>query len=439
LGLVYAEITEDDEAERQLRLCRDVADQLGRAGPFDPLAEDIYCQAGVALADLYLHRRRLPEAIDCLRQTAGRAEAWRAAAPGSPEARERLAECYTNLAAAYAQAGDFREVEPWTNRLLTLATKWEEDDPKSDLAHYFRYMAEEYRGRLCQADGDPAAALESFRRAEAILKPLRAADPASRRYAAGELYLGKCFTSVLVQLGRPAQALPYARGAADYFRAARASEYNDPDNFEFQMECADAFATHGRVLLRLLHFEDAAEQYAAALDVLRPLADKAKSEGARDRVRQSRQQAENFAAHIRAVVRAVEDPSSALGAPAPTRQDLLLVRVCVLLNQGRAEDAVKAADLVDGLRWDGPDEYLSLARTYAVLIDVIAAEKEPEHITDAEKAMRRRFADRAFDALNRACDGGFRDAAALKADLGLVSLHGDPRFPTLVERLERPR
>ena len=68
----------------------------------------------------------------------------------------------------------------------------------------------------------------------------------------------------------------------------------------------------------------------------------------------------------------------------------------------------------------------------------LAPGKDAAAYTDAERVMRQRFIDRAFAALNRAADLGFRDVGRLQAEDDLWVLRQEPGFRALVARLEKP-
>ncbi len=247
----------------------------------------------------------------------------------------------------------------------------------------------------------------------------------------------QALAKVYLELGRPEQALPYATEEAETFRQALEPGQNDPNNVDFQWRSGDAFVTRAAVLMRLMRHEEAAKELTAAVELFRRLQPRLKPGSMADKVRARLAQAEEEIAFCQAVPIALKDPAWVLRQPSAPCQDLLVIRVCLLMQQGRIEEARKAADLVDGLKPATIEDCCSLARFLVGERCGLTAGKAPAAFTDAERAMRQRFIDQAFAALNRAADLGFKDAARLKTDDDLWVLRQEPGFHTLVERLEK--
>ena len=145
-----------------------------------------------------------------------------------------------------------------------------------------------------------------------------------------------------------------------------------------------------------------------------------------DKVSERLAQAEEELEFCRAVPDALKDPNWALQQPPTACQDLLIIRVCLLTQQGRVAEANKAADLVDALKPASVADCCSLAHFLSGDLAGLTAGKEPEAFTDAERAMRRRLVDQALAALNRAADLGFHDVDQLRADGDLWVLRRNP-------------
>jgi tetratricopeptide (TPR) repeat protein len=97
-----------------------------------------------------------------------------------------------------------------------------------------------------------------------------------------------------------------------------------------------------------------------------------------------------------------------------------------------AATLLKLRDLWD----DDPDGLYELARNLALCIPIVA-EGHAEPIAE-QQAERKKYADRAVDALRRAVAVGFRDLARMRKDADLGPLRARPDFQTLVADLALP-
>ena len=266
---------------------------------------------------------------------------------------------------------------------------------------------------------------------------MSAEAPDDRKYTTTRINGLQALAAVYVELGEPGRALPYATEEAEAYRQALQSGKYDPANVEFHFHCGEAFLTRAVVLMRLMRHEEAVKEMTAAVEVYRALQPRLKPGVLPAQVGGRLAEAEEQIEFCKAVPTALQDPAWVLRLPAAACQDFLIVRVCVLMQQGRTEEAEKAADLVDGLKPANAEEWYCLASFLATDMSGLTAGKEPADFTDAERAMRRRFTDRALAALNRAADLGFKDVGQLKGDDAFWVLHQAPGWTALLERLER--
>ncbi len=141
----------------------------------------------------------------------------------------------------------------------------------------------------------------------------------------------------------------------------------------------------------------------------------------------------------KAVPFSLQNPEWVLQQPPAPCQDLLIIRVCLLTQQGRNDEAEKAMEVVEGLKPDNVEDCYSLAHLLAGDMGGLTPDTAPAAFTDADLAMRQRFIDAAVAALNRAVDHGFHDADRLQTDDDLWVLRRDPGFPALVRRVQQAR
>ncbi len=436
-GRILYTISDDEGAAAQFKTCRDIALDLLKANPRDGQARDLLCQAYSGFANLAARAGRSWEASANFNREADCAKDWYDDEPANPAARERLAESYDWLAGDVPSAIGPTASEDYSKRLLALVEPWSKADPKNPIARYYRAAAQNGCGRIRLAKGDPVGARDCFLQSKALMDGLIAESPNEPKYTNSLMSALQALAGVCVELGEPGKALPYATAEAECYRHTLESGINDPNNVEFQWQCGEAFVTRAAVLMRLMRHDEAVQELTAAAERFRALQPKLQPGVLATKVRDRLPQVEEELAFCKAVPLAVKDPAWALRQQPAACQDLLIIRVCLLMQQGRIEEAQKAAELVDDLKPATIDDCLSLARFLSGDTGGLTAGKETAAYADAERAMRQRFMDRALAALKQAADLGFRDAARLKADDDLWVLRQEPAFQTLVERLEK--
>ncbi len=409
---------------------------LLKANPHDAQARDLFCDAYGGLGSLAARAGRSREAEGDFTMEADCAKAWLDDEPDNAAARGRLADSYNWLAGDALTPLNTKRYEEYNDRLLPLAESWNKADPKNAPARYYLALAQSRRGHILVAKGDPVEARDYFLKAHALLDGLSAEAPDDRKYTTARINGLQALAAVFVELGEPGKALPYATVEAETYRQALQSGKYDPANVEFHLHCGEAFFTRAVVLMRLMRHEDAVKELTAGVEVFRALQPRLKPGALSAQVGGRLEEAEGEIQFCKDVPAALQDPVWVLRLPAAACQDFLIVRVCVLMQQGRTEEAEKAADLVDGLKPANAEEWYSLATFLAGDMSGLTAGKEPAAFTDAERAMRQRFTDRALAALNRAADLGFKDMGRLQGDAALWALHQAPGWPALLQRLK---
>ncbi|HVS34286.1 MAG TPA: serine/threonine-protein kinase [Gemmataceae bacterium] len=436
LAILFNMVGDRPESQQQFQWCLQIGGDLARQGPYDERVQDVLCLTYDWLGLIASRDGRLPDATGYYRQEADQATAWLGMDPRSIVAPGLLARACEHLTIASFQMHDPKAVDSWNSRLIGAAENWVKADPKNTTARLMLMQSHGQRGQMLEEAGDEEPALEHYRRAAEAGDGL-AADGPEREQALGVARMvQKSLVELLLSLGRPAEALPYAEAAAAADRKARESGAIDANDLQGQLESAESSVALAGVLQRLLRFDESVTAFKDSLAVLRPLADRARTPQDKGRIRGLIDQTNGAVAFNQAVRRTVADATLIQGQPTAIGQHLLLARVCVLMQEGRVEDAGKAADQIDRLHYDSAEEYLSLAASCAAAIGSIAPDKDAERRTPSEAAMRRRFADQSVAALNRAVALGFKDAARLKTDHDFGTVHQEPGFRDLVKRLE---
>ncbi len=106
------------------------------------------------------------------------------------------------------------------------------------------------------------------------------------------------------------------------------------------------------------------------------------------------------------------------------------VQIVLAAWLGNMDEAVPQLDAMVTASEQNADAFYSAACAAALASQACAE-------SDAERSQQ--FADRAIDLLGIAVTRGYNDAQHLRTDVDLAPLHGDPRFLTLLEKLEPPR
>jgi hypothetical protein len=99
-------------------------------------------------------------------------------------------------------------------------------------------------------------------------------------------------------------------------------------------------------------------------------------------------------------------------------------------------DLRKSEELFDGLPVLVPEDLYFRACVLALHLPLIGSGSNRP--TTAEQAERRRYADRALEALRQAVAGGFRNIQRVKSDRDLDPLRALPAFQALMLDLEFP-
>ncbi len=438
LAMLFAEADDLSDADTEFAAGLAVAEDLARAGPPDAALRDVLCRLYAGRGDVLRREGRTDEALGAYRQEIDQARAWLAAEPGSSDAREHLAEAVDWAADATMSGRRTDEAKDWNRRLAEAAAEWHKNDPNNNQARFYLSSAEERRGRLLVIDGDLAAARGAFDKARAALDEVRASAPDDETYAHASRMLDVDFGNTLWRVGDAAGALPHFQSVADYYWQRRQSAADDPEDFTDQLLASQSFVDCAVAHERLFYFDDALTWYGRAPQPLAPFQSRPPSPDAAATVGQRLDEITAHTNYCKATVQALQDPSVAAHvAPAEEGLALLPLRACVFLSQGRTEDAKKAADLVDAVRPKNADGYYVLAVAYAVGAASVAPAKTPDACDAEEKALRRRFVDRALEALDHAAASGFKDAERLKSEPRLDPLRREPAFQALVQRLEK--
>jgi hypothetical protein len=105
------------------------------------------------------------------------------------------------------------------------------------------------------------------------------------------------------------------------------------------------------------------------------------------------------------------------------------------LRTGRLPEAVAERTQLEQINTRAPAPLVERAAGYAECLPLLDIAVKPEE-RDAE---RKRYTDLAMTSLRLAFTNGYRDAAALRAHLGLVPLRDEPRFAEFLVEMEKPK
>ena len=438
LAMAFAEADDLDDARPEFEASRAVADELLAAGPGAADIRDLLCRIESGFGNTFKRLGRNDEAVAAFGKEADQARAWLAADPHAAGARDRLGEACDWAAGVEAEAKKPDEAKEWNRRLEAAAAEWLKDDPKSSRARYYLSAAEDRRGRLLEAAGDLPAARDAYGKARGLLDEALAAEPADETYANSSRILDGDYGRALFQMGDSAGALPHFQKVADTYWDRRRAGAFEPQNFEAELQMAQGFTDCGIAHQALFRFEDAITWYGRAVETLLPFQGRPPSPDAAQVVQQGLGELQARGVYCKAALLVIEDPSIAGRVqPVSDAQALLVLRACYFMSQGRADDANRAADVVDAIRPRNADEFYTLAVSCANGAVRVNPARAPDGYDDAEKALRKRLVDKALASLDQAAAAGFKDPEKLKGESALAVLRGEPRFQALLKRLQQ--
>ncbi|HUR55603.1 MAG TPA: protein kinase, partial [Gemmataceae bacterium] len=344
--------------------------------------------------------------------------------PDAPDHRRALASTHNNLGLLLAELKQPAEAEKQHLLALTLLEKLAADFPHVPAYQELLALSHNNLGWFWFGLGKHPAAEEQYRKALAIRERLFSdapdqADP-RRHLAFSHNGLG----NVLAALGRREAAEEQYRKAL----AIREKLTNDfPAVLEHQLRLGSSYSNFGLLVLNGGQAGDSLAWFDKAVATLAPAH---RSEPRDATVKQVLRNSHRGRARAYGAVakhaEAVKDWDRVVELSSPEERPAYRAnRATSQLRAGRVAEAVaEVAELTKSPNWDA-NQWYDFARVYAVAGDKLA-DKNPLH------------ADHAMQALHKAVQAGYKDAAHMTKDTDLDPLRDREDFKKLLSSL-RPK
>jgi eukaryotic-like serine/threonine-protein kinase len=432
LGDIFRELGHTEEAHRQYKFSRQLAETLAASAPRDLATMDCLLRSFAGLGELSLQASRNGEAVEHLERVVELAERAAEINPDRAQVRSTLLEAYFRLGRAYSFNRDLDQGEIWFRKMHDLAERWDREEPGNVrtldlLSTSYRKLAD-----VRKLAGDNAAARIDYLKAIELDRSLLLADAENLDV---KLHLALALDDLgttLRRLGELDDAETHALQAETLFvELVRA----DPEDIDNRVRLVQTQYNCGGLEMDLLRLPAAAVHLRRALDGLVELDRQGKLDG---RPRDRDQLLPAFQSELIACERVAASPGDldALKArPARQAARLLRIRVGVLVAEGRFGELEPTAGALVALEADQPEDLYELGRSLEWCAGYLAADTGTEHRPQELEALKRRFDDRAVTILVRAVDRGLRNVQRLTVDVVLAPIRQHPGFRQLSERL----
>jgi tetratricopeptide (TPR) repeat protein len=393
----------------------DLHQRLADADPRSAIAQRDLSVAHNKLGDVYLELKDRKAALDHCRNALELSQRLADDDPASSLAQRDLSVSHTKLGDVYLELGDNPAALDSYKSSHAILKRLAEADRGSALAQRDLSVSYDRLGDVFRRLQDQSAALSAYRKGLELRQRLADADKdnalAQRDLSVshdelGDTYLGMADRRLALESYK--KALELRRQLADA----------DATSALAQRDLLSSFLKLGNLAQQSYEFKEAQDWYAQGLDVARRFAkpDLFKPQVAvlEDRLR-----------FCRAAEEAVADPATALRQPDDLRGNVFVATIYALVRKEKQPAKARtAADMLAEIA-RGADDLYDAACGYALCVPL------------AENAeMKDRYAARAVDLLRQAVAKGYKNAAHMKTDTDLESLHQRDDFKKLIADLE---
>jgi serine/threonine-protein kinase len=403
LGRLLSELGRPGDALHYYREALRVREDLARTRSDSPELRGELATSFTALGNLEAEVGRQRDALGSYRKALQIEEAITREFPISTRFRLDLANAHLNMGRMLTQLGapdeSLREHREAIAILETLAGANSTDlDVHGRLARAHISL-----GTALYNSGRDDEALKALGRGIAVLSPLVRANPAVTELRSDLALACENRGAIARQSGRPAEALAAFRGASESFEAlARAN----PGVAYYRGNLAFNLNNIGSTLAALDRPDEARLAIERARGILEDLC------RANPTVAMYKDQLARGYVDLGKVLERLGRPAEALAS----------LRRGLGIQEIRDDSGAFAA--------------YNLACTRARCASLVG--RGHAELTPQEQSERRAFSDGAMEALRRAVDGGFRNAAHIARDSDLVPLHDRPDFQALLRELGFP-
>jgi tetratricopeptide (TPR) repeat protein/tRNA A-37 threonylcarbamoyl transferase component Bud32 len=381
---------------------RDTLEQLSQANPADLLVKHELSRAYMYLGSSYTNTGQRDQALQFCEAARVISEKLARENPTVILFQSRLAGVHDNIGRLQMTAGVFDQAARSFQQAIAIydrlaALHPEDFDIRFWNAQYYRMLGESEIGARRFPEAQHA-----LQRARTLAEEVLARDP--RHFEAQGLlariyrYVG----NVQLATGKPVEALPSYQKAIELHEAQLR---DNRDAFSVQVNLAISLRQLALACRQAAQLAEAEKTMQRSFDIFEKLA---------------------------------------LNQPAHTAPRRNIVRTCGELSDmqgeaGKREDARKTLErgqaVLEKLPQPDPLDLVDLAQVRSKLSALVGSGKDP--LTAAEEADRRRHADEAMQALQKAVAGGFKDLDRLRKAKSLDPLRSRDDFRKLLEGLEK--
>ncbi|HEV3203082.1 MAG TPA: protein kinase, partial [Gemmataceae bacterium] len=481
LGALYMIIGKTPEASKNYETAFDLANQLARADPQNPLAKrDLYL-AYSKLAEVTLRKGDAVKARELFGKSLELAQELAAAPLADKESLHDLVNTFNELGkidqlakkpeagghfqkaleyAKKAEASDPDSNRTWHNLIDTYDClgKFHLEQKETDRAGEYYRLSLKLKEDLAEKDsqniniqislantladlgqvhknlGDFRAALDFYGQAVKKAENLLQADPnhTDIRKILRESYAMKA--EVFRYLGDYQNGIDNYRKALEQLQAAAAA---DPENVRNQTSLAFGYHNMGGFAMQNHEFAEATRNYVEALKILEQLHEKGKLRNQVEyennrKILQKRLQTSKDA------VQAIDDIDFALSPQHPVEVacELMCYRASFLAGRGEHGRVAQTAERLRAFAPKRANTLYDVACCYSFAMAGLLKDKEPDQLTPEETALKERYAKFGVEALDEAVNLGYKDLSHILTDHDLTWLRREVGFKTVVDRLK---
>jgi tetratricopeptide (TPR) repeat protein len=298
--------------------------------------------------------------------------------------RTRLTELLPKLAFAHLATGDPRAAIDAAQTCLAVQAELNRSDPDGPVMR----AAIAFRHRLVAdallRQGDVRAAGAEFDESIQVLDGLSREQPQQLSHRQSLVQVLGMRGDVHLRAGRPAAALPFYRRALD---ECRNLVQNAPNNSGFNGLLSSTLYRHACAVQRIDGGQAAEADFRESLRLREPIA---------------------------------------LVVPDNLRQQSLLM--CGYASCGQVDKAIPIAEKVERGTTPASANVVYLAGCYALCVPAIGAGKSADALTNAEKARRQKYIEKAIALMRQHMTPGRKDLAFLVSDPDLDPIRQTPEF-----------
>jgi eukaryotic-like serine/threonine-protein kinase len=401
-----------------------ISEQLVAASSADVEAQRSLSLSLDRMGWISLRAGRVQEAIDFYKRFLSISETLGEVDPANAQAQIDLATAYDRLGRVHLQVGQLDEALVLYKKFLAISLKLSTIDPSDTQTQLALSIAYDNLGDISLKTGQMQEAREYHQESLKVRKQLAAADPSDTEAQRALSVTYENLGDVSLKTGELNDALDFYRQSSDISSKRAAS---DPNDARAQRGHMVSHTNIGTVYERQFQFVKAAEEYGAAVKILKGMIARGMN------VEQSQRELRT----VNAAFQSAEKASIAFGdwetlmmQPAETLPTLLDLRAVTLAQSSRFEDAAAAAAKLRGLEESDDGQLYNAACVFSLCAASIVPPPGQE-LTAEQEVQRKAWIDEAIITLKQAIDAGWDDFDHMQKDSDLAILRDLSEFKAL--------